>query len=327
MNAMRWLSSTSSIIAVTVSMVLVGGCSAGSGTGEEPAPTPGGTSTSSAPSQSPTPVAMSIEEYSSTLAKTIGPLASALDGLAAAKGYKGLEKRVASVESVANKAATGLEGVVPPAEVASENAELVTALQGFGEELGGLSSDVGDRSLCTGSTVRASLGNEKATPTLRSAMAAVSGKLPGREPTLKLPAADQKGDGRPENGDFIRSGDRDGRGELTIKNGGSNDALVSLAKKGKPQISVYVRKGQTTKVRGVPDNTYALYFSGGGAWDGDARAFGRNCGFQKFAEQLKFRTNRTAAGITWQTYTITLNPVFGGNAQTQDVNPDEFPDS
>lgn len=88
---------------MTVSVVLVGGCSAGSGAGEEPAPGQSGTSGSAAPSLSPTPEAMSIDEYSDTVAKSVGPLASALDGLGDAKGYKGLKKRVAGVESAATR--------------------------------------------------------------------------------------------------------------------------------------------------------------------------------------------------------------------------------
>jgi hypothetical protein len=31
--------------------------------------------------------------------------------------------------------------------------------------------------------------------------------------------------------------------------------------------------------------------------------------------------------IYWQNFTITLQPVFGGTARTEDVDPDDFPDS
>lgn len=326
MFRMVWRSSTGLLTAV-VSLALVAGCSGGPGGGEpsdpSQAPTAGG---STAPSQAPAPEPISLKEYNAALTKALDPLGSALDGLADAKRYKSAKNRVSDVGSAADKAATGLGQIIPPTEVAQENEQLVTALGAFSKELGGLSSAVADRALCTGSTVRASLGNEKATPALRKALAAVSDKVPGNQPSLKLPAADQKSGDRPANGDFIRSEDRTGRGELTIKNGGSNDAVVSLAKKGKPLISVYVRKGKTAKVNGIPDNTYAFLFTGGSSWDRDARAFGRKCTFQKFADLAKYRTTQSGGRILYQTYTISLNVAFG-NARTEDVDPDDFPDS
>ena len=42
---------------------------------------------------------------------------------------------------------------------------------------------------------------------------------------------------------------------------------------------------------------------------------------------MRFRTTRDTRGIYWQNFTITLNPVLGGNAQTDEVDPDDFPDS
>ena len=120
---------------------------------------------------------------------------------------------------------------------------------------------------------------------------------------------------------------RNARAELEIQNGGSSDAVVTLTKGDKPDISVYVRRGRTYTVKGVPDGSYAVFFSGGGGWDDDARAFGRNCTFSRFADPLKFRTTRDARGIYWQNFRITLQPVIGGTARTDDVDPDDFPDS
>lgn len=184
-----------------------------------------------------------------------------------------------------------------------------------------------DRGLCTGPAVWASLGNAGGTTAVRDAMAALSAKLPDEPPALKLPPADQKGDSRPPNGKFLRAGQRDGGGELTVDNGGSADAVVTLSKGSKPAFSVYVRKGKKYTMKGVPDGSYTLFFTGGADWDGQARAFGRTCAFQRFEDPLKFRTTRTASQVFYQTYSITLQPVAGGTAQTDDVDPNDFPSS
>ena len=71
----------------------------------------------------------------------------------------------------------------------------------------------------------------------------------------------------------------------------------------------------------------AVFFTAGSGWDGTIRAFGRDCAFSRFEDPLEFRTTRDdAGGIYWQNFTITLQPVVGGTARTEDVNPDDFPD-
>jgi hypothetical protein len=307
-----------------LSVLLVGACSGESGNG-------GGTAQSQTPpptTQSPTPPPkpISIQEYGARLAAAIKALESALKDLAEAKAYKGLDRRVTAVETAAAKAVTALSPITPPIELAQEHSQLVTALRAFREELGGLSSKVGDRALCTGSAVRAGLGNANGTSALRDALAAVYAKLPGDPPALKLPAAGQKGDARPSNGKPLRTDNRDGRGELTINNGGSADAVVTLSKGRKAAVSVYVRKNKKHTVKGVPDGTYTVFFTGGGAWDDTARGFGRDCAFQRFEKPMEFRTTRTATQIGFSRWSITLQRVVGGTARTSDVDPNDFPE-
>jgi hypothetical protein len=298
-----------------LSALVLGACAGESGNG--------GATTQS---QAPPLKAVSVQEYGATLAGALDPLESALKGLAKAKAYKGLDDRVTAVETAAAQAVTKLSQVTPPAELAGEHSQLVTAMQAFHSELGNLGSQVSDRALCIGSAVRAGLGDADATSALRNALAAVSAKLPGDRPNLTLPPADQEGGSRPPNGKLLRAGNKGGRSELTIENGGSTDAVVTLSKGRKPVISVYVRKDKTYTVKSVPDNSYAVFFTGGSGWDSTTRAFGRDCVFSRFEDPLKFRTTRDAAGIYWQNFTITLHPVVGGTARTEDVNPDDFPD-
>ena len=311
-----WRGNAPRIIAVTLSVLLVGGCSA-------ELANVGGTG----PVQAAQPKVVSVQEYGTTLAGAVDPLESALKNLAKAKAYKGLDGRVTAVETAAAQAVTELTQVTPPAELAGEHSQLVTALQSFHGELGDLSSQVGDRALCTGSAVRAGLGDADGTSALRDALADMSAKLPDDRPALKLPPAGQKGGSRPPNGKLIRAGNEGGRSELTIGNGGLHDAVVTLSKGRRPAISVYVRTGKAYTVKGVPDGSYTVFFTGGADWDGTARAFGRDCAFQRYEAPLKFRTTQTATGIRWKNWTITLQPVIGGNARTADVDPNDFPDS
>ena len=314
---MKWCGSASRIIVVTLSLLLVGACSAGSGNGA-----------GTGQSQTPPPEAVSVEEYVTTLAGAIDPLESALNGLAKANRYKGLEGLVSGVEAATDQAVTELDQITPPAEVAEDHSQLVTALRAFHDELGDLSTQVGDRALCTGSAVRAGLGDAAETSTLREALATVSAKLPGGDRlALKLPTAGQKNGSRPPNGKLIRAGKRKGQAEFIIDNGGSGDAVVTLSRKGKPAVSVYVRKDKKYTVEGVPDGSYAVFFTGGTAWDAKARAFGRKCAFQRFENPLEFRTTRTASQVQYQRWTITLQPVVGGTARTDDVDPNDFPTS
>lgn len=310
---MRWRRSASGIIVAAVSLLLVGGCATVSGSGGGAAESP--------------PQAVSVQEYETVLAGAVAPLDSALRRLADASAYKGLEERVATVETATDGAVVELGKVTPPAELSSEHPELVSALQTFQDELGELSAQVNDRGLCTGSAVWTSLGNADGTTALRDALAAVSAKLPDDPPALNLPSARDKGGSRPPNGKFLRAGQRDGQGELTVDNGGSGDAVVTLSKGSKPAFSVYVRKAKRYTVKGVPDGSYTVFFTGGADWDGRARAFGRNCAFQRFEEPLKFRTTRAAGQVFYQAYRITLQPVAGGTAQTDDVDPNDFPNS
>jgi hypothetical protein len=270
---------------------------------------------------------MSVSEYAATVTKAINPLDAALKALAEAKAYKGLSRRIKAVTGAAQQATLTLGPVTPPAELAQPHAQLVSALRAFGDELDGLGSKVDGRALCTGSALRAGLGNADATAHLRAALTAVTTKLPGHRPALTLPAAGQKDDARPSNGELIHSGSGDGRGELTISNGGSDDAVVTLAKGKKPAVSIYVRKGKDYTLKGVPNGSYTVFFTGGSGWDDAAHGFGRNCAFQRFEDPLKFRTSRTGSLIRYSIWTISLRKVLGGNARTSKVDPNDFPDS
>ncbi|MCW2913774.1 MAG: hypothetical protein JWN52_1842 [Actinomycetia bacterium] len=60
-------------------------------------------------------------------------------------------------------------------------------------------------------------------------MTALAAKVPVYKLDLKVPAAGKETSRRLSNGSFVRSGSRGARGALTIDNGGSDDAVITLA--------------------------------------------------------------------------------------------------
>jgi len=283
-------------------MLVFGACSGESGTSGDKAPQQ-----------------MSLPEYAMALAEAIDPVDSTLKSLAKASVYKGLEVKVAAVEKSTDQAVTELTEITPPTEIADEHSQLLTALEAFRDEVAVVSSQVGDRALCTGSAVGGDLGNADQTTALRDALAAVSDKLPDDMRPLTLPAAGQKPGPRPNNGKLTRAGNLDGQSILIVKNGGS-DAVVTLSKRSKPTASIFVRKGKQATMKGVPDGTYTVFFTGGSRWDGKARAFGRNCALKRIEEPFTFDIQASAGQI------LTLKAAKDGNLQTKDVDPDDFPD-
>ncbi|MGH4008181.1 MAG: hypothetical protein ACRDTH_08510 [Pseudonocardiaceae bacterium] len=132
-------------------------------------------------------------------------------------------------------------------------------------------------------------------------------------------------DRRLDNGQFVRAGSRTGRGELTIDNGSGKDAVIALAKNKNPAFSVYVRNGSKYTVKGIRDGTYEIFFTAGTDWDSQNRAFTRDRTFQRFDDTMDFATTKTSTEIRWSTWTITIHPVVGGNANASEVNPNDFP--
>src|SRR5262249_3132084 len=96
------------------------------------------------------------------------------------------------------------------------------------------------------------------------------------------------------NGEFVRDGDRTGRGQLTSKNNTAHDAVITLTLSRSPVYSVYVREGSQYTVTGIRDNTYEIFFATGTDWDSQSRRFTRDPAFQRFDETVDFATTSTA---------------------------------
>ncbi|MFC4118859.1 hypothetical protein [Nonomuraea zeae] len=126
---------------------------------------------------------------------------------------------------------------------------------------------------------------------------------------------------RPSNGRILYDRLSGGEGTLKIKNGTSKDGVVTLVKGRTKAISIYVRAKSTASIKDVRDGTYRIYFTTGYRFSVSKGRFARAATYQRFNDRLKFTTTSTRRTI----WTLTLNPVRGGNARTSSVNPKDFP--
>ncbi|MEU4232651.1 hypothetical protein AB0F17_50865 [Nonomuraea sp. NPDC026600] len=126
---------------------------------------------------------------------------------------------------------------------------------------------------------------------------------------------------RPSNGKILYHGLGGGLGTLKIKNGTSRDGVVTLVKGKTKAVSIYVRARSTASVKDVRDGTYRVYFTTGSRFSTSKGRFSRSAVYQRFNDRLKFTTTATSARV----WTLTLNPVRGGNARTSSINPKDFP--
>ncbi|MFD1547447.1 hypothetical protein [Nonomuraea guangzhouensis] len=126
---------------------------------------------------------------------------------------------------------------------------------------------------------------------------------------------------RPGNGKILYHRLGGGLGTLKIKNGTSRDGVVTLVKGKAKAVSIYVRARSTASVKDVRDGTYRVFFTTGSRFSTSKGRFGRNAVYQRFNDRLKFSTTATSTSI----WTLTLNPVKGGNARTSSINPKDFP--
>lgn len=126
------------------------------------------------------------------------------------------------------------------------------------------------------------------------------------------------------NGTMVKKGTLNGSGEFTINNsGGETDVVVSLVPNGAKvaAFTVYVSAGKTFKVKRVKDGSYQVYMATGVDWDAGVAGFTRSCEFEKFADVFDFKST-SRQYTTWE---ITLKASVGGNADTDQVDPGDYP--
>ena len=125
----------------------------------------------------------------------------------------------------------------------------------------------------------------------------------------------------PENGtvSVAKSAYLQGDGTLKIVNETGNDqsddAVAELVSGSTLVYKVYIRAGNTYTIQNISDGSYQLAF-----------CFGTNC--EEFDDPFSYVTTVSDNGnyqdTQYATYTITLNPVTDGNAQTSSMSSQQF---
>lgn len=121
-----------------------------------------------------------------------------------------------------------------------------------------------------------------------------------------------------------------GLGKLEIKNGTSLDAIAKLVNTtiNKSVITAYIKANSTYTISKVKDGNYKLFFNLGNDWDTEIKAFTVNSGYEVFEDPFDFTTREYEEGdyirTKYSTFEVTLNPVIGGTAETENVNVTEF---
>lgn len=124
-----------------------------------------------------------------------------------------------------------------------------------------------------------------------------------------------------------------GKGELKIDNTqGRSDAVAVVTKNGSknPVSSVFIRSGEVHTFYSIPDGNYDLYIMYGENWNINAKKFVDNIRYEKFEDSFPYTTTKTTTYdeiIThYTTWRVTLYSVVAGNADTDTLSEDSFPD-
>lgn len=134
------------------------------------------------------------------------------------------------------------------------------------------------------------------------------------------------------NGNVFDSDDYylNGLGQLKIKNGTSNDAVAKLVNIStrKSVMTVYIRRNSNLTIDNIRDGYYRLYFVLGRRYDKEQSIFMENCSFSVFDDLFDFNTfsyNLSEGTETnYSVFEVTLHPVIGGTAKTNNVSKKEF---
>jgi hypothetical protein len=153
-----------------------------------------------------------------------------------------------------------------------------------------------------------------------SAQSSAASAPPSAVTLVSAAASTASATSRPANGTILYSKIRGGLGSLTIKNGPSQDGVVTLVQVRSKAISVYVRAHLSTTVRNIRDGTYTIYYTAGSLFSVAKGRFTRGATYWRFDNRLRF-----ASPPHYTVATLTLYALRGGNAPTTQIPPGDYP--
>ncbi|MFF5117618.1 hypothetical protein Daura_37480 [Dactylosporangium aurantiacum] len=291
----------------------------GGGSDKKPTSAAGGASASPTPSKAPEPVTATA--YQTLLTEVDGLMGPAWQKVAGAKNQAATTEAVQALVDAAKASGPRFASLTPPKEAAAGHEQLKRAFDAFRNDFIALTGTVKNGEICAGSAAVAQVTGLQSATYLREAVKAFGSAFTFGA-WLPAPVAQQTR--TLANGTMVKKGTLNGSGEFTINNSGSDtDVVVSLVPNGTKVAAwtVYVSAGKTYKVKRVRDGNYQVYMTTGVDWDAAAAGFTRSCEFEKFTDLLEFKTT-SRQYTTWE---ITLKASVGGNADTDAVDPGDYP--
>ncbi len=128
----------------------------------------------------------------------------------------------------------------------------------------------------------------------------------------------------PANGKIFTSKAKGGYCTLQVK-AGDTPVFVKVVSVADPNnfVSIYVRANKSATVH-IKNGEYTLKYATGSKWYGSKDLFGSDTRFYSADTTLDMSTSRSGNYIYYQTYTITLYTVAGGNLSTSRISEDDF---
>jgi hypothetical protein len=309
---------TLALAAVLLVTVLgLAGCSSGATPGAAPA-------SAAAPAL---PVS-TPDGYQDMLNQTDSELSGALAAIGRAPSLDVLDEAVLSAAGVASAASERLTTSGPvPAPVSGDNASLATGLRQFGRELAYLSQQIDLHAICAGPVALTAISTAPSMPGLR-AVATSLGTMRTDRPSFRwgsaLPAATNSVENRLRNGAVVldRRAGATGDGELQVRDDGSKDGVVLLARGGSVLVSMAVTAGRSATLTGVPDGDYDLFYTTGRDWNAPLATFSRHCEFHRFTTPTSFSTKPVPGGSAYTVQSIVLNTGTDSAGPDSAVDPE-----
>jgi hypothetical protein len=281
-----------------------------------------------APPTSPAPSVATPDGYQFMLNQTDAQLSASLAAIGKAPTLGVLDQTVLSAAGVASAASERLTSSGPvPTNVSGDNAALATGLRQFGRELAYLSQQIDLHAICAGPVALTAISTAPSMPGLR-AVATSLGTLRSDRPAFRwggtLPAATNSVEHRLHNGQVLvdRRAGATGDGVLQVRDQGTKDGVVLLAKGGALVASMAVNAGQSAQLTGVPDGDYDLFYTTGRDWNGPLATFSRHCEFHRFTTPTSFSTSAVPGGSAYTVQSIVLNTETESADPNSAVDPD-----
>lgn len=219
--------------------------------------------------------------------------------------------------------ARALESLDPPAAVAAAHTAVVDAAYGIAEDLDLTAAAAAGRHVCGGAAANSLFSRADGTARLRAAAArlAAADRVHRYRVGTFLPRATPLPNRRIANGTALVRATR-GDNELRVRNGAALDVVLTLVPAGRrePALTLYLRGRASARVTGIGDGRYAVYTTNGRDWDPAAKAFTRECSFQRWDVTLNFTSDPSH-------YTVESLRLWAerGMIESADVDPEQFP--